>query len=120
MHPALTIYYDCFTPTGDLRADIAGDVFGVTNPSILSAIGCHTTLRANASPLDMAVFVADKIAWDQPGDPPYLGAILAAAQQNLTDAAMVYIGYLWKRRETLAVVHPWLAETDADLADTHP
>lgn len=98
-----------------LSAVIAADVFAVTDPAILSAIGCHTTLHANASPLDMAVFVADKIAWDQPGDPPYLAEIQAAAEQSLSAAACVYINYLWQQRETLAVVHPWLADAHADL-----
>jgi HD superfamily phosphohydrolase YqeK len=98
-----------------LSAWMAADVFGITDPTIISAVGCHTTLRAGAGPLDMAVFVADKIAWDQPGDPPYLVAILAAAERSLADAARVYVGYLWERRATLAVIHPWLAEAHKDL-----
>lgn len=91
-----------------LSACMVADVFGITNPGLLSAIGCHTTLRAAASPLDMAVFVADKIAWDQPGDPPYLAALQAAAARSLPEAAFVYLHYLWECRTTLAVVHPWL------------
>jgi HD superfamily phosphohydrolase YqeK len=68
---------------------IAAQVFGVTDAGVLGAIGCHTTLRASASALDMAVFVADKIAWDQPGDPPYRAAIRDAAERSLAAASLV-------------------------------
>jgi predicted HD superfamily hydrolase involved in NAD metabolism len=98
-----------------LSASIAELVFGIDDPAVLSAIGCHTTLKAGASPLDMAVFVADKIRWDQPGDPPYLEAILAAVERSLPAAAFCYLDYLWKRRETLLVIHPWLAQAHQQL-----
>lgn len=100
-----------------LSATIAQRVFGVHDAAVLSAIGCHTTLRAGATPLDMAVFVADKIRWDQPGDPPYLAAILAAVERSLTDATFCYLDYLWQRRDTLLVVHPWLAAAHQQLAE---
>jgi predicted HD superfamily hydrolase involved in NAD metabolism len=99
-----------------LSEAIAEQVFGVGDAAILSAIGCHTTLKSGASPLDMAVFVADKIRWDQEGDPPYLDAILLAAERSLAAAAFCYIDHLWQRRATLLVVHPWLAQAHAELA----
>ena len=102
-----------------LSVCIAAEVFGIDHRAILSAIGCHTTLRAGASLLDMVVFVADKIAWDQPGDPPYLDAIRAASTQSLPAAALVYLRYLWERRATLAVVHPWLVAAYQELSHDH-
>ncbi|EJW16375.1 hydrolase (HAD superfamily) [Paenibacillus alvei DSM 29] len=51
---------------------MARDIFGITDNEVLDAVGCHTTLRANATQLDLVLFVADKIAWDQQGTPPYL------------------------------------------------
>lgn len=89
-----------------LSAVITEQAFGVSDQAILSAIGCHTTLKANALRLDKVVFVADKIAWDQPGDPPYLAEITAAVEQSLDEAALCYIEYLWQRRSSLKVVHP--------------
>jgi predicted HD superfamily hydrolase involved in NAD metabolism len=86
---------------------LAREIFGVTNPAILAAIGCHTTLRPGASRLDMAVFVADKLAWDQPGQPPYEAEMQAALEQSLEQGAWVYLNYLWERREDLVVLHPW-------------
>jgi len=92
-----------------LAVPIARELFAVEDPAILSAIGCHTTLKPNAAPLDMVVFLADKIAWDQPGMPPYRHDLLAALRTSLEAACLVYLTYLWERRDTLPVVHPWMA-----------
>jgi len=98
-----------------LAATLARDLFGVTNAEVLNAIGCHTTLKAGASTLDKVLFVADKLAWDQPGEPPYRMALEAALAQSLDAAVCVYLRYLWERRTTLAVVHPWLVAAHAHL-----
>lgn len=83
-----------------LSVVIARDTFNITDPTILSAVGCHTTLKANASELDKVVFVADKIAWDQPGQPPYLTALTTALDQSLDAAALCFINWLWDRRDS--------------------
>jgi predicted HD superfamily hydrolase involved in NAD metabolism len=93
-----------------LSAAIAQAVFGITDPAILSAIGCHTTLKAGASRLDKIVFVADKMQWDQAGDAPYLRAITGAVERSLDQAVLVYLDYLWQQRATLPVVHPWVVQ----------
>lgn len=98
-----------------LSAVVAREVFGMTDNAVLSAIGCHTTLKADASRLDKVLFVADKLAWDQPGEPPYCAAMLAALAESLDAAACVYLRYLWERRATLAVVHPWLVAAYTQL-----
>ena len=99
-----------------LSAVIAREAFGVKDAGVLSAIGCHTTLKAGASRLDKVVFVADKIAWDQPGDPPYLAEILAATERSLDAAAFCYLDYLYQRRATLRVAHPWMLAAWAEVA----
>ena len=99
-----------------LSSVIAREAFGVTDAGVLSAIGCHTTLKAGASRLDKVVFVADKIAWDQPGDPPYLAEILAAVERSLDAAAFCYLDYLYQRRATLRVAHPWMLAAWGELA----
>jgi len=98
-----------------LSVVLARDLFGVTDAAVLSAIGCHTTLKPGASALDKVLFVADKLAWDQPGEPPYRVDLEAALAHSLDAAACVYLRYLWERRVTLAVVHPWLAAAHAHL-----
>jgi predicted HD superfamily hydrolase involved in NAD metabolism len=92
-----------------LSVVLGREVFGVMDEDILSAVGCHTTLRPAASLLDKAVFVADKIAWDQEGQPPFLVDLLAGLDRSVDQAALAYLRYLWERRASLKVIHPWLA-----------
>jgi predicted HD superfamily hydrolase involved in NAD metabolism len=93
-----------------LSAALAQRLFGEADPGVLGAVGCHTTLKRGATPLDTVVFVADKIAWDQPGIPPYRDALLAALEESVDAAALVYLRFLWERRATLAVIHPWFRD----------
>jgi predicted HD superfamily hydrolase involved in NAD metabolism len=101
-----------------LSAVIAHEVFGINNPAIISAVGCHTTLKADASRLDKIVFIADKIKWDQAGIPPYFDAMAAAAKRSLDEAALVYLEFLWQRRATLPVLHPWVEAAYRQLSGT--
>ena len=70
---------------------VAQDDFGITEEAVLSSVECHTTLKAHASAYDMALFIADKIAWDQPGEPPYLNKVLSALETSLQKACLVYM-----------------------------
>ncbi len=99
-----------------LSAVLARELFGVDDEQVLSAIGCHTTLKRRASALDKVVFLADKVAWDQPGTPPYLEGLLAVLSRSLDEAALVYLRYLWERRATLPVVHPWMVDALSELS----
>jgi predicted HD superfamily hydrolase involved in NAD metabolism len=100
-----------------LSAFLAADVFGVSEPEILSAIGCHTTLKADASGLDKVVFLADKAKWDGISLPPYQDALLAAVEASLDEACWCYLDYLWQRRSSLRVIHPWFAAAYRQLSD---
>ena len=82
-----------------LSVPIARQVFSVDDAEVLSATECHTTLKANASLTDKIVFVADKIAWDQPGEPPYLDDLLNGLESSINAAALVYLEHLWNLRE---------------------
>jgi predicted HD superfamily hydrolase involved in NAD metabolism len=98
-----------------LSVVIAREAFGVTDHDILSAIGCHTTLKANATRLDKVVFLADKMAWDQDGIPPYMSKVTKALEKSLDDAVLEYLNFLWERRHQLQVIHPWFVEAREDL-----
>lgn len=100
-----------------LSVVLARDIFGVSQPELLSAIGCHTTLKADASLLDKVVFVADKIKWDQAVEPPYLADLQQALERSLDHAAFCYLDYLWQKRATLRVVHPWLVAAHQQLQE---
>jgi predicted HD superfamily hydrolase involved in NAD metabolism len=97
---------------------MAAELFGVDDRATLSAIGCHTTLKRDASALDRAVFVADKIKWDQAGDPPYLTEIVAASEQSLEAGAYCYLDYLFHRNADLKVVHSWAWDAFVQLRDS--
>ena len=99
-----------------LSVIIARDIFGVKSEAVLNAIGCHTTLKANATVFDKIVFIADKISWDQEVTPPYLAGVLLALEKSLDRAVLHYLDYLWQRRHALLVIHPWLAEAHQQLS----
>lgn len=88
---------------------IAKDEFGVTDEATLSAIECHTTLKRAPSGCDMAVFIADKIAWDREGAPPYLAAVRAALEISLEKACLAYINFAIKNGMMLCP-HDWLLD----------
>lgn len=89
---------------------IAKEIFKVNDEETLNAISCHTTLRKHATKMDLVLFVADKIEWDQNGTPPFLVEVKNGLEKSLEHAAFAYISYLWERKDTLKVIHPWLEE----------
>lgn len=89
-----------------ISKSIAKMDFGIEDNEILSAIECHITLKKNYSDIDLVLFVADKIKWDQEGKPPYLDGLLQALNCSLENAAYFYIDYILKH--DIKVVHPWL------------
>ena len=52
----------------------------------------------------------------QAGDPPYLDAIATALDHSIDAAALVYLDYLWQRRDLLPVLHPWAAAAYRELS----
>lgn len=87
---------------------MASAIFGIRRQDILSAIGCHTTLKSGANTIDLVLFVADKIAWDQPGRPHYASQMIKALDVSLERSALVYLEHLWKNRFSLpGPLHPW-------------
>lgn len=94
---------------------MAMEIFNISNKEILEAINCHTTLRSNASPLDMVLFIADKIEWDQKGAPPYINEVEKALNTSLELSAFKFIKYQMDNKENLKVIHPWLLEAYLDL-----
>lgn len=93
-----------------LSARMAQIPFGIADAAILSAIRCHTTLSAGSSALDRVVFVADKLAWDQPGVAPFHAPMRDALAKSLDQAVVVYLRHLWENRASLPVVHPWFRD----------
>jgi HD superfamily phosphohydrolase YqeK len=84
-------------------------VGGALSGLLLGVVVSRPSPKPETWLLDTVVFVADKIAWDGVGDPPYLADLLAALDRSLPHAALCYLEYLWARRTTIPVVHPWFA-----------
>ncbi|MGW5983623.1 bis(5'-nucleosyl)-tetraphosphatase (symmetrical) YqeK [Bacillus mycoides] len=93
-----------------LSSVIAKEIFKIEDEEVLNAISCHTTLHKHATKMDLVLFIADKLEWDQIGTPSYLIEIKKGLEKSLEHAAFVYISYLWERKDTLKVIHPWLEE----------
>ena len=89
--------------------------FGIEDARVLSAIEVHTTLKQAYSPYDLAVYLADKLAWDQSGEPPYREAVEAALQNSLERAALAHIDYALAHGMILQP-HRWLIEAREALA----
>jgi len=100
-----------------ISKEMAKDIFNIKDQEILNAVGCHTTLKKNSTLLDKVLFVADKIEWDSTGKPPYLHQITQQLNYSLNHAAFEYINFLWKQRENLGVIHPWLRDSYYELKD---
>ena len=94
----------------------ARELFNIDNEDILSAIGCHTTLKAHPSVYDMIVFLADKIAWDQQGEPPYLAMLEKDLEISLQKACFDFIEMQWKEGHLL-YPHQWIKEAYTDLQE---
>jgi len=94
---------------------MAREIWNVKDELILNAIGCHTTLRDNPSHLDLVLFVADKIKWDQKGIPPYINELQEGLNISLEHGAYAYIKYLMDNKSNLKVIHPWLKNAYDDL-----
>lgn len=95
-----------------ISREMARSIFGVSDTAILNAIACHTTLRPNYTTLDLTLFVADKIRWDQPGEPPYLTKLLDGLEYSLEMAAYQYIKHIYPQ---VKYVHPLLEASYAEL-----
>lgn len=92
-----------------ISAIIAKKEFNVTDSHILSAIECHSTLKANASEYDILLFLSDKISWDQAETPPFLEILLNAIDISLEYAALTYIRFVIENNMIL-LPHMWLKE----------
>lgn len=72
---------------GPVGAVIAETDYGVADPVVLAAIRCHTTGRVGMLPVDMALFLADKIEPGRRGYPA-LDEVRALAQTSLVAAML--------------------------------
>lgn len=95
---------------------VAREIFKVTDENILSAIGCHTTLKKDADDFDKIIFIADKLSWDEKYSGPFLKDVLDFLEKSLLDKACAcYLSYLWNQKNGVEVIHPWMKESYEQL-----
>ncbi len=88
-----------------LGALVAAHLAGEDDPAVLAAIACHTTLHAAPSPLDLVLFVADKLAWRKRPRAPW---------QEVADVALAGGASVEDVARTLLV--PWDGEDEPPAA----
>lgn len=88
---------------------IAEEYFDIRDQRLLSSVGVHSTLKTNPSDYEMALFLADKLSWDQDGIPPYFRTVHDALDQSLYHAALAYIDYVMQH-DMILYPHLWLEE----------
>jgi putative nucleotidyltransferase with HDIG domain len=96
---------------------ITQEDFGITDERILSAVEHHSTLKANPSDYDMALFVADKLAWDKDdihSETPFYLVVSEALQHSLEAASLAYMDYIVEHKMILHP-HTWFEESRAFL-----
>ncbi len=88
---------------------IAEQDFNITDERVLSAIECHSTLKENPSAYDMALFVADKLAWDQDGEAPFYDVVKTALETSLEAASLAYMQFIIDNKMIL-YPHKWFED----------
>ncbi len=72
----------------------AVEYFNISDEEILLAIECHTTLKKCPTKYEMSLFIADKLAWDREGIPPFYEEVNAALDISLEAACYKYMEYM--------------------------
>lgn len=86
---------------------IAREDFGITDCDVLEAIAFHTSLCENASKYQMALFVADKLAWSNGGIPPYYEKMSEALDVSLEASCYEYVKYMENEGKMSGVHVEW-------------
>ena len=93
---------------------IAQEELDITDPYILNAVECHTTLRKNASICDKIIFIADKISRDSQCVPLHNELLRSGDIKLLDEACYSYIKHQFDNN-LLAMPHQWILEAYEEL-----
>jgi len=85
---------------------ISETYFNIKDLNVLSSIECHTTLKENPNSFEMALFVADKLSWDQNESPPFYDLVNNALEISLEKASLSYMDYVVDN-QMLLFPHKW-------------
>lgn len=85
------------------------EYFNIFDEDILSAIECHTTLKKDASKYEMSLFIADKLAWDREGVPPFYEVVDQALGTSLELSCYEYMKFMTDNDMILCPHDNWTA-----------
>lgn len=94
---------------------IARELFRILDEDTLNAIECHTTLRTKPTKMDLILFVADKVRWDQKDAPPFSDKMIKGLKKSLEEAFLAYAEYMFEDTSRMKIVHPWFKAAFEDL-----
>ncbi len=86
----------------------AVEYFNISDEEILLAIECHTTLKKCPTKYEMSLFIADKLAWDKRGIPPFYEEVNAALDISLEAACYKYMEYMVENDMILCPHDNWI------------
>ena len=90
-----------------ISSAIASRYFKIDNQEVLSAIACHTTLKAKATKFELLLFVADKLTWDSEENKVLVESVRAGLEDSLEQGAFNYLSNnVWMKKHELKVLHP--------------
>ncbi len=105
---------------GRLSAVMAQVFYDIRDPEVLQAIACHTTLKSQPDDLDMILFCADKIEWDQADQRAFHPRMRSSVLLSLEQASLDYIhfaiheeGFLMEAHPDLLAAYDWLKDKKA-------
>jgi HD superfamily phosphohydrolase YqeK len=87
-------------------AAIARDIFKLKDAKTLAGIMVHTTLNIGVNDYAKALFIADKLTWDDEEN-EIINEIRIASKESLDTAICIYLKDHHKSRHELAIYHPW-------------
>lgn len=94
---------------------MAVEIFDIRDVEILNAIECHSTLKANAGSMEMILFIADKITWDETYSNAFMEELKKGLENSLEQAAFAYLKYMYDNRHSMKFYHPWALEAYKDV-----
>lgn len=84
---------------------IANEIFGVQDREVLEAVACHTTLKRNPNQIEMVLFLADKLSWDENQFSYLKSNINKGLEDSMEEGIFQYFQDMHKRREHLSYYH---------------
>jgi HD superfamily phosphohydrolase YqeK len=84
---------------------LAEHLFKIKDAEILNAIACHTTLKASPKKIEMAVYLADKLSWEEEEYQELISKMRLASKYSMEEAIFHYQKQLNNKRKSLPYYH---------------